>query len=250
MAVADDAKRERWERATGWPAIVASFVFLIGYSWSVLDEHQAPVVQGTLVVILLLVWAFFVVDYLARLILAERRAAFVRRNLIDLLSVFLPMVRPFRLLTALRRIPALRGGSASHLRRRVLVIAGASVVLFLYVISLTVFREERYAHGATIRSFGDAVWWACVTLSTVGYGDFYPVTIIGRLLAVVLMMGGIAIVGIASATIVSYLTERTQLLRNVHGGEPARERGRENEREDDPGNERGQPEAPDGGAGG
>ena len=225
MAVADDRKRERWERATGWPAIVASFAFLIAYSWSVLDEHQTPVVQATLTVILLLVWAFFLVDYVVRLVLSVRKLTFVRRNPIDLLSVFVPIIRPFRLLTALRRIPALGGRSASHLRRRVLVIAGASVVLFLYVISLTEFRVERDAHGATIVSFGDAVWWACVTMSTVGYGDFYPVTILGRLLAVVLMIGGIAIVGIASATIISYLTERTRLLRTAQESEPDREDG-------------------------
>jgi voltage-gated potassium channel len=225
MAVADDTKRERWERATGWPAIVASFAFLVAYSWSVLDEHQTPVVQGTLIVILLLVWAFFLVDFVVRLVLSVRKLAFIRRNPIDLLSVFVPMIRPFRLLTALRRIPALGGGSASHLRRRVLVMAGASVVLFLYVISLTEFRVERHAHGATIVSFGDAVWWACVTMSTVGYGDFYPVTILGRLLAVVLMIGGIAIVGIASATIVSYLTERTRVLRTAQESERDREDG-------------------------
>lgn len=225
MAVADDTKRERWERATGWPAIVASFGFLVAYSWSVLDEHQTPVVQGTLIVILLLVWAFFLVDFVVRLVLSDRKLAFIRRNPIDLLSVFVPMIRPFRLLTALRRIPALGGGSASHLRRRVLVMAGASVVLFLYVISLTEFRVERHAHGATIVSFGDAVWWACVTMSTVGYGDFYPVTILGRLLAVVLMIGGIAIVGIASATIVSYLTERTRVLRIAQESERDREDG-------------------------
>jgi voltage-gated potassium channel len=225
MAVADDTKRERWERATGWPAIVASFAFLIAYSWSVLDEHQTPVVQGALIVVLLLVWAFFLVDFVVRLVLSVQKLAFIRRNPIDLLSVFVPMIRPFRLLTALRRIPALGGGSASHLRRRVLVMAGASVVLFLYVISLTEFRVERDAHGATIVSFGDAVWWACVTMSTVGYGDFYPVTILGRLLAVVLMIGGIAIVGIASATIVSYLTERTRVLRIAQESERDREDG-------------------------
>jgi voltage-gated potassium channel len=222
MAVADDTKRERWERATGWPAIVASFAFLIAYSWSVLDEHQTPVVQGALIVVLLLVWAFFLVDFVVRLVLSVQKLAFIRRNPIDLLSVFVPMIRPFRLLTALRRIPALGGGSASHLRRRVLVMAGASVVLFLYVISLTELRVERHAHGATIVSFGDAVWWACVTMSTVGYGDFYPVTILGRILAVVLMIGGIAIVGISSATIVSYLTDRTRLLRAAQESESDR----------------------------
>jgi voltage-gated potassium channel len=60
-------------------------------------------------------------------------------------------------------------------------------------------------------------------MSTVGYGDYYPVTLLGRLLAVVLMIGGIAIVGTASATIVSYLTERTQHLRH-HAGDGHRER--------------------------
>lgn len=213
MGIANDAKRERWERATAWPAMAASFLFLIAYSWDTLDERQGPGFHSGVAVLLLAVWAFFLLDYVVRFTLAEHKADFVRHSIIDLLSVIVPLVRPFRLLTGLRRIPALRGNTASHLRRRVIIVAGVSVLMFIYVIALAEFRVERYADGSNIRSFGDSLWWACVTMATVGYGDYYPVTVPGRLLAVVLMMGGIAIVGTASATIVSYLNERTQHLR-------------------------------------
>lgn len=232
MGIASDAKRERWERATGWPAMGASFVFLIAYSWNILDERPTADLHRVLVIVLLAVWAFFLVDYVVRLVLAEHKLRFVRRNPIDLLSVFLPLIRPFRLLTGLSRIPALRGNTAAHLRRRVLIVAGTTVVMFVYVIALAEFRVERYADGSNIRSFGDAVWWACVTMATVGYGDYYPVTVPGRVLAVILMIGGIAIVGTASATIVSYLTERTQHLRRHEDRGTGRDASSHDSRED------------------
>ena len=88
------------------------------------------------------------------------------------------------------------------------VIALTYASLFIYVIALTVYAVERNAPGANILTFGNAVWWACVTIATVGYGDYVPVTPLGRILAIVLMAGGLVIIGTASATIVSYLNER------------------------------------------
>ena len=88
--------------------------------------------------------------------------------------------------------------------------------MFIYVIALTELRLERYAPGANITSFGDAIWWAFVTIATVGYGDYYPVTVPGRFFAVVLMLGGIGIVGTASALVVSYLNEHTQRAIRAH----------------------------------
>ncbi|WP_349867005.1 potassium channel family protein [Leifsonia sp. WHRI 6310E] len=218
----DDARRDDWERATAWPGVLASVAFLIAYTWDILDERPPTWLHVLLVTVLGAVWLFFLIDYVVRLLLSADKARFVRRNKVDLLSVFLPMARPFRLLTGLSRIHAFRGDTAAHLRRRVLVIAGSAVVMFIYTISLAVFRTERYAPGANIHSFGDALWWACVTMATVGYGDYYPVTVTGRILAVVLMIGGIAIVGTASATIVSYLNERTQHIRHQPPADPER----------------------------
>ncbi|WP_426623328.1 potassium channel family protein [Leifsonia sp. McL0607] len=211
--MADDAKRQRWEAATVWPGIVASVVFLVVYSWLVLDPQLTQGIYGLLTVLLALIWVAFFVDYVVRLQLAANKRSFVHHNVVDLLSVLIPIARPFRLIVDLFRMPSLRGNSGSHLRRRIVIIAGTFVVMFIYVISLAVFQVEHYAPGSNIHSFGDSIWWACVTMATVGYGDYYPVTVTGRLLAVVLMIGGVAIVGTASATIVNYLNEQTQQAR-------------------------------------
>lgn len=217
--MADDAKRRRWEAATVWPGIIASVAFLVFYSWTVLDTTLPREAYRVLIGLLALIWLAFLIDYIVRLRLAVDKRSFIHHNVVDLLSVLIPVARPFRLIVDLFRLPSLRGNSGSHLRRRILVIAGTFVLMFIYVISLAVYQVERYAPGSNIRSFGDSLWWACVTMATVGYGDYYPVTLTGRLLAVVLMIGGIAIVGTASATIVSYLNEQTQQARQRRAGQ-------------------------------
>ena len=90
----------------------------------------------------------------------------------------------------------------------------------MFFLALATLEAERDAPGANITTFGDAIWWALVTIATVGYGDMYPVTALGRFYAVLLMAGGVAIVGTASATIISYLNERVAGLR--HTGRRAR----------------------------
>jgi voltage-gated potassium channel len=67
---------------------------------------------------------------------------------------------------------------------------------------------EQHAGGANIHNYGDALWWAIVTVTSVGYGDRYPVTAAGRGVAVVLMLTGIGLVGVLSATIASYFVGR------------------------------------------
>ena len=64
--------------------------------------------------------------------------------------------------------------------------------MLIWVASLAILDAERGKPGANIETFGEAVWWAFVTITTVGYGDFYPVTAHGRFVAVLLMAGGVA----------------------------------------------------------
>jgi voltage-gated potassium channel len=204
----------KWEKATTLPMIFLSFVFLLGFSVLILDDQKMYVgFDGIILVTLVGIWIAFIVDYVARFILANNKAHFVRRNLLDLLSVFVPFFRPFLLLVYLGRLPWFRGRQGSSVRARLLVYAASISILFIYVIALAVYAAERSAPGATIVSFGDAVWWAAETVSTVGYGDMVPVTIMGRLYAGLLMLGGMVIVGATTGTIVSYLAEQVQ---NAH----------------------------------
>jgi len=66
---------------------------------------------------------------------------------------------------------------------------------------------EQHAHGANIHNFGESLWWAIVTVTTVGYGGNYPVTTGGRCVAVVLMLVGIGLIGSLSATVANYFVK-------------------------------------------
>ena len=81
----------------------------------------------------------------------------------------------------------------------------AVVVVFLGAFGVFIFETDA---NKSIGSFGDALWWAVVTATTVGYGDVSPVTVEGRFIAVVLMLTGIGVIGIFTATVASYFFEQ------------------------------------------
>jgi len=208
------AREIRWDNATTWPMIVLSLVFLVAYSVMILDDQPfRGSVDLVILGIITVTYVAFIVDFFVRMHLSEHRIRFVRNNIIDLFSLLIPLLRPLLLLEYLGRIRIFSGASGASLRARISIYAGGSAVLFIYVISLAVFACERHAPGATIVSFGDSLWWAMCTISTVGYGDMVPVTVPGRIFAVMLMLGGVAIVGAATATIVSAMNERVVVAR-------------------------------------
>jgi len=97
--------------------------------------------------------------------------------------------------------------AGNTLRGRVVAYAIGSTVVLVYVAALAVLEAERHADGS-IDTFGKALWWAAVTITTVGYGDVTPVTLTGRTIAVAMMIGGIALLGTITATIASWLVEQ------------------------------------------
>lgn len=207
--------REQWERVTRWPLIVLSIGFLVAYSVVAIDETRSHDEQLAIASVLAVAWLAFIIDPLVRYFLtpAADRSAYFAAHRIDFFSAILPILRPFGLLKYLHIAPGFSGNGGNALRSRVIAAAAAYASLFVYTIAITVLQFEREADGATIRTAGEAIWWACVTLATVGYGDYVPVTAVGRTLAVVLMAGGVVIIGTASALVVSYLSERIAVHR-------------------------------------
>jgi voltage-gated potassium channel len=77
--------------------------------------------------------------------------------------------------------------------------------------SLAILDAEQDAPHANITTFGDALWWAATTVTTVGYGDRFPVTTQGRFIAVALMAVGIGLVGAVTAAVAAWMVRQVQI---------------------------------------
>jgi voltage-gated potassium channel len=194
---------ERWVTATARPLDVLALVFLVDVVlvWSFPDA-PAPFLKA-LDLIAWAVWAGFAVDYVARLFLSTPRRSFVATHKLDLLMVLLPMLRILRVFLLLRK--SLASISTEKIAGSIVSI----VVAVVFGAAFLVWRIEYDAPGATITTFRTAIWWAVVTTTTVGYGDYTPVTPGGRGIAMLLMIVGIGLIGTISATIASFFVNRS-----------------------------------------
>ena len=155
-------------------------------------------------------WALFALDLLMRFVVTDHKRTFFRSNALDTLTVLVP---PFRALRVLRIFT--KGGILSRGKGKSIVSGGAvatallATALVVWVGSLMVLNAERLSSNATITNIGDAVWWAFETITTVGYGDYTPVTGVGRAIAVLIMFVGISVLGVVSAGLAATLVKQT-----------------------------------------
>jgi voltage-gated potassium channel len=197
----------RWSHLSEWPLTAAAAAFLVAYAWEVIGDLTGPASAAAEAVIAV-TWAAFVVDYIIRLVLAPRRWKWFYTHLLDLAVVVLPAARPLRLLRLVTVLAVLQRTAGRAFRGRVIIYVIGAVTLLVFTAALAVLDAERGDPAAQIQTFPEAVWWAFATISTVGYGDFSPVTDTGRLVAVGLMIGGVATLGIVTATLASWIVER------------------------------------------
>jgi len=208
--MSDESRRQRWEAKADWPLTISALLFLGAYAAPILRPDLISPLRTLCWLVTWAAWALFVVDYVARLALSRDRLVFVRGNLFDLAVVVLPLLRPLRLLRLVTLLSVLNRNVGGSLRGRVAVYVAGATSLILLIGSLAVLDAERGAKGATITTFGDAAWWAFTTVTTVGYGDLYPVTGQGRFIAGGLMLAGIALLGIVTASLASWLIDKVR----------------------------------------
>jgi voltage-gated potassium channel len=153
----------------------------------------------------------FVVDYVIRVSLAgDERRSYVKSHWYDLPLIALPMLRPLRVLRVLAFARMVNRSATGGLVERAAVYVGGVAVMAVCLGSVAMLDAEQNAPGANITSFGDALWWACSTVTTVGYGDRYPVTTEGRVIAVALMLAGIGMVGAITASVATWMVSKVQ----------------------------------------
>lgn len=202
-----DARRVRWERRTEIPLGIASLAFLLSYALRVLAPDLPDTLLDVCLAVTFAAWGVFTVDYAVRWRLSGRRLGFVRTHLLDTVVLLLPLLRPLRVVKVYEAVQRRHGRPRLALHARVIVYSGLSTLLLGFTGALAVFQQERDAPGTTMPTFGDAVWWTCATLTTVGYGDVVPVTALGRLIAVGVMVIGLALLGAVTGTFASWLLQ-------------------------------------------
>lgn len=189
-----------------WPLVCAALVFLAAYSIQVIGT-LTDAQSAALDLVIGFTWAAFAADYLVMLFLARRRTRWFFMNIHELAILALPVLRPLRLLRLVTLMQVLHRTAGNALRGRIVAFVLGAAILLTYCGALAVLDAEKNAPGANILMFWDALWWAVTTITTVGYGDRYPVTATGRIVAGALMVSGIAVVGVVTASVASWLVE-------------------------------------------
>jgi voltage-gated potassium channel len=176
-------------------------VFLAGYAWPIINPELSTSLRSLCTWALIIIWGFFTLDYFARLSMAKDKKIFVRKNLLDLAAValpFLPLLRAIRALVAVTVLSRRNRGSRSQqVTTSVVTLAFAT----WFVAGLAVTEAERHIDGSNIQDVGDGWWWAITTMSTVGYGDTFPISTQGRIVGTALMVMGVALLGTITASI-------------------------------------------------
>jgi voltage-gated potassium channel len=190
---------------------VLSFVFLgllvIEFGFTLSPEHSRRLQFAGWVI-----WAVFAIEFFVRLLFAEDRIRFFKRNWLPAIAVVLPAARVFRAAQAVRAVRTLRlarlvtgTGRGRRVLSRVFGAGGwgfvailTVVIIFLSSAGLTSF--ERTAADSAITTFGEALWWTSAMLFTLG-APVYPVTLEGRLLGLLVMAYGLALSGYITASL-------------------------------------------------
>ena len=189
---------------------VLAIAFLFAFSYPAFVVQINPNTQKYLDAIQWISWIAFASDLVFGFVRANEKIKYLKTHPLEIAAVALPFLRPLRLLRIISFgslvIQKVAIGRSFGITIRVFL-----TTLFLtYIAAVQITLIERAEVSSNIKTFGDGFWWAITTVTTVGYGDRFPVTTEGRFLAVGLMIMGISLLGVISATIAATFVKMMQ----------------------------------------
>ena len=207
------------ERVTKYPMTLLGFAWLV-VAIIVVTTDVSSTASTVLVGILFTLWVILLVEYLVRLVITPDRRDYLKRRWAEPVTVVAPPLQGWRFVGIEKMCLLIHEGALRveailkhHSLFRVLIAAAGTLMLGAWLVLL--FEEN--AKGSNIHNYPDALWWAIVTVTTVGYGDRYPMTSGGRAVAVVLMLVGIGLIGVLTATVASvFIKEHTDANRQEY----------------------------------
>ena len=219
-----------------WILAIFSLIILIPLIFGNLSPSDAAVLN-TLENGLCIIFLF---DFFRSLRLAPKKWAYFLKGggWLDLLGsipfgafAIFRVARLFRVVRLLRKVTGgeLRRILTRRLAQSTLLFTLVIALILIFTISWIVLQAEQGAANANIKTYHEAVWWAFVTITTVGYGDYYPVTNVGQWMAIILMFFGLGIIGVLSSYLASTFISLQRRRKEGRDGE--------NEQDEDEGND-------------
>ncbi len=184
-----------------------ALVFLFVFSYPAFNSNISSTTQSNLDLLQWIIWGAFALDLLVGLFTARNKKQFIVKHPLDIAAVLLPFLRPLRLLRvisfgglALQKVAI---GRQFAITVKVLIAS----IFIAYISAVQITISERAIEGSNIKNFGDGLWWSVTTVTTVGYGDKYPTTVEGKFLAVGLMVVGISLMGVITASVAAWFVK-------------------------------------------
>ena len=181
--------------------------FLVAYSYPAFVSQVSPEIQNLIDIVQWICWGAFVLDLMYGILNAQSKKEYLLKHPLEIASSLLPFLRPLRLM----RVISFGGLAIQKVaigRQFAITLKVAITTLFVaYISAVQITISERMVEGSNIKNFGDGLWWAMTTVTTVGYGDKFPVTTEGRILAVALMIMGISLVGVITASVAAWFVK-------------------------------------------
>ncbi|HUK73244.1 MAG TPA: ion channel [Streptosporangiaceae bacterium] len=210
-AVNDPGRLAKYEARTREPLdlLALATLWLVVVPWGDFGHEAAYIVLAFRVALS----AVYGTDIAIRSALTPRHVQYALTHPLALVSVVIP---PVRVLFSLRLIRSMfrRGHLGRFLVTAAVLVLNGAVIVYLF---------ERHVPGSNIHTLGDALWWSCVTVTTVGYGDFYPVTTGGRITACFIMGTGLLTLAVVTAQVASsFAAQGSSRARPARPGETAR----------------------------
>jgi voltage-gated potassium channel len=190
--------------------MILGFAYLGIYSYQVIAEPTQAVYQ-TLENVNTVIYSVFALDLVLRAVVLGKKLftiggfiLFWKKNWLSILAVVLPAFRSLRVLRVVLVMRAFEPylHTRSH---KLAVITLITMPLLMFTSAVAAYEAERYVEGSNITNFGDAIWWSLVSITTVGYGDFFPVTFQGRIISSLLLIVGIGLFSSLTALLAAWV---------------------------------------------
>ena len=185
-------------------------VFLVAFSWPAFDATPSANTLAILNIVQWISWLAFAGDLLWGFIKSGDKKKFLLSHPLEIVAVALPMLRPLRLLRLISFgslvLEKVSIGKSVGITIKVIV----TTLFFGYIAAIQITIIERVSPSGNIKNFSDGLWWAFTTITTVGYGDKYPVTTEGRIIAAILMTAGVGLFGTFTAFVASWFVSENK----------------------------------------